>query len=112
MVLDHGTIIANDTPARLKAELAGDRISIELTRPAETADAAEIAGRLPAARELKASGTSVAVTVRNGEAALPELIRHLQRRGIEIAAATVKRPTLDDVFLGLTGRSLRETAAA
>ena len=50
--------------------------------------------------------------MKDGEAVLPELIRHLQQRGIEIAAATVKRPTLDDVFLGLTGRSLREPAAA
>jgi ABC-2 type transport system ATP-binding protein len=112
MVMDHGTVIANDTPARLKAELAGDRIRIELTRSGETPRAAEIARNLPAARELEAGETSLAVTVKDGEAALPELIRHLQQRGIEVAAATVKRPTLDDVFLGLTGRSLREQAAA
>jgi ABC-2 type transport system ATP-binding protein len=112
MVMDHGVMIANDTPARLKAELAGDRIRIELSRPGEAADAAEIARKLPAARELTASGGSLAVTVKDGEVALPELIRHLQQRGIQVAAATVKRPTLDDVFLGLTGRSLRENLAA
>jgi ABC-2 type transport system ATP-binding protein len=112
MVMDHGVIIANDTPARLKADLGGDRVSIELHRAAEAADAADIARHLPAARDLTASGTSLAVTVQNGAAVLPELIRHLQQRGIDIAAATVKRPTLDDVFLGLTGRSLREPAAA
>ena len=114
MIMDHGTMIANDTPARLKAELAGDRIRIELASPGQAAhvQAAEIAGNLPAARELTADGTSLAVTVKDGEAALPDLIRHLQQRGIDIATASVKRPTLDDVFLGLTGRSLREAAAA
>jgi ABC-2 type transport system ATP-binding protein len=46
--------------------------------------------------------------VRDGEAILPEFIARLQAKGLDIAAANVRRPTLDDVFLGLTGRSLRE----
>jgi ABC-2 type transport system ATP-binding protein len=112
LVMDHGAVIANDAPARLKADLAGDRIRLQLKHPDQTPLAAEVARNLPAARQLETGDSSLAVTVKDGEAALPELIRHLQQRGIEVATATVQRPTLDDVFLGLTGRSLREAAAA
>ena len=47
-----------------------------------------------------------------GEALLPEFIKRLHEKGVDVATASVRRPTLDDVFLGLTGRSLRETEAA
>jgi ABC-2 type transport system ATP-binding protein len=108
MVMDNGQIIANDTPERLKANLAGDRITIDAD---DSAVAAEIAANLPEAREVTRDGARVGVTVKGGEAVLPEFIRALDRRGAKVLAANVRRPTLDDVFLTLTGRSLRESAA-
>ena len=111
MVMDHGVMIADDTPARLKADLAGDTIHVRVLCEDQLSDAAEIAQNLPDARETKVDGRDVAVTLRDGEAVLPEFIRRLHQSGIEAMSARVVRPTLDDVFLGLTGRSLREAAA-
>lgn len=108
MIMDNGQVIANDTPERLKADLAGDRITIDAT---DSVVAAEVAANLPEAREVTRDGARVGVTVKGGEAVLPEFIRSLDLRGARVLAANVRRPTLDDVFLGLTGRSLRESAA-
>lgn len=112
MVIDHGVMIADDTPARLKADLAGDTIHIRLLCNDQLSHAAEIARNLPDAREATAQGRDLAVTLRDGEAVLPEFIRRLHQSGIEAMSASVVRPTLDDVFLGLTGRSLREAVSA
>jgi ABC-2 type transport system ATP-binding protein len=108
MIMDNGSVIANDTPERLKANLAGDRITVDTTDAAATA---EMAANLPEARDVTQDGARVAVTVKGGEAVLPEFIRTLDARGARVLAANVRRPTLDDVFLGLTGRSLREAGA-
>ncbi|UYO00982.1 MAG: ATP-binding cassette domain-containing protein [Devosia sp.] len=111
LVMDHGQLIADDTPARLKANLAGDRISIGLAN-SDKALAAELAQNLPQARDVVVEDCKILVTVREGEALLPEFIRRLHEKGVDVATASVRRPTLDDVFLGLTGRSLREAQAA
>jgi ABC-2 type transport system ATP-binding protein len=111
MVMDNGQLIADDTPARLKANLAGDRITIGLAN-SDAASAAELAQNLPQAREIAVTDCKVEVTVGEGEALLPEFIRRLHEKGIDIATANVRRPTLDDVFLGLTGRTLREAQDA
>lgn len=110
MIMDNGQLIADDTPARLKANLAGDRITVGVST-SDAAGAAEIAANLPQARDVAVAGGTVSVTVGEGEALLPEYIKRLHERGVDIATASVRRPTLDDVFLGLTGRSLRETEA-
>jgi ABC-2 type transport system ATP-binding protein len=111
MVMDNGIMIADDTPARLKADLAGDTIHVSVLCEDQLGSAAEIAQSLPEARETKVAGRDIAVTLRDGEAVLPEFIRRLHQSGIEAMSARVVRPTLDDVFLGLTGRSLREAVA-
>jgi len=128
MIIDHGRVIADDTPERLKADLAGDLITVTVGK-GEAARAAEIAARIPTAHEIttarqasEASGPSAApqdgpdegadtVTfrVKNGPAVLPELVRALDAAGLWTVATEIRRPTLDDVFLALTGRSLRES---
>ncbi len=111
MIMDNGRLIADDTPARLKANLAGDRISIGLAN-SDKAAAAQLARNLPQARDVTLGDQKVEVTVREGEALLPEFIRRLHEQGMDVASASVRRPTLDDVFLGLTGRTLREAQDA
>ncbi len=110
MVMDHGALIANDTPARLKAELAGDRIRLDLASAGATQAAVELMRALPRARDVAFTELTASVTAADGEAALPPLLRSLDAQGLAVTAVSIQRPTLDDVFLSLTGRSLRDAA--
>jgi ABC-2 type transport system ATP-binding protein len=109
LVIDHGEIIANDTADNLKATLAGDRILITVDGASASAASALVAER---GRELTTSNGSREVTIAGrfdqGTRALPRLLRELDHAGVQVRAADVRVPTLDDVFLSLTGRSLRE----
>lgn len=108
VVVDHGRVIADDTPERLKTDLAGDRIVITVADPADTPEVVAALDRTGAAQHHGVDGARVAARVRDGSALVPGLLRQLDRVGVVVAAAEVARPTLDDVFLALTGRSLRE----
>ncbi|MFI5691354.1 ATP-binding cassette domain-containing protein [Kribbella sp. NPDC051586] len=107
VVVDHGEVIADDTASALKAELAGDRLALTVAH-SNIPQLTGLAEKLPGAREVVAVGDELSVRVADGPAALPELIAAAQHHGVPIASAQVHRPTLDDVFLNLTGRSLRE----
>jgi ABC-2 type transport system ATP-binding protein len=108
VVVDHGEIIADDTAEALKANLAGDRIVVEAGQSADTARLATLLDGCAGARDVQIDGATVTARVVNGPRALPELLRAVDHAGVVITAAQVHRPTLDDVFLTLTGRSLRE----
>ena len=114
MVIDHGRVIADDTPANLKADLAGDRVALVLGDPTDTDAAAvrEVAERLGPLHAFEADGAAVHLRVPGGAELVPPLLRELDRRGVTVRSAEVARPTLDDVFLTLTGRSLRDEAEA
>lgn len=111
MVMDKGRVIADDTAARLKAELAGDVVTLGF----RTADAAERAFPVLSAlsgrdvRHVEGSDAAdLAVTAPQGDVLLPRAVRELDAAGIEVVRATGVPPTLDDVFLSLTGRTLRD----
>jgi ABC-2 type transport system ATP-binding protein len=107
IVIDDGRIVAEGTPDALKARVNGDRVEVGVA-PELAADAAEVAGRLAGAQELSVDGGEVRFRVPRGDVALPELLRALDAKNIAMLSVQVHRPTLDDVFLTLTGRSLRE----
>ncbi|MET9275427.1 ATP-binding cassette domain-containing protein [Kribbella sp. NPDC003557] len=107
VVVDHGEVIADDTADGLKAELAGDRIALTVA-PSNLSRLQQVAEKVSGVREVVAVGDELSVRVADGPAALPELVAAAQQHGVPVAAAQVHRPTLDDVFLNLTGRSLRE----
>jgi len=104
MVMDHGAVIADDTAWALKESLAGDRVTLGFD---SATDAATAAARIGGSVD----GTVVTVTAHGGDRALPRWIRELGDAGLDVVAATHRQPTLDDVFLALTGRSLRDEAA-
>ncbi|MFM1723472.1 ATP-binding cassette domain-containing protein [Rhodococcus sp. PAM 2766] len=112
IVIDRGTVIADDTASALKADLAGDLLTVGFDDPAAATRAAGLAASLVTVRDVTVTGAVVEVRSREGEMTLPELFRVVEDHGLHVATAEIARPTLDDVFLGLTGRSLRETAAA
>ncbi|MBL1079258.1 ABC transporter ATP-binding protein [Nocardia sp. 2] len=116
LVMDHGGIVAQGTPDDLKRRISGDVISLELDS-AQADLALEVAARtVPVRSGLHADGHEnghagkalVHLTVDHGDAAVVPLLRALGDHGVTPGALTVKRPSLDDVFLTLTGRSLRE----
>ncbi|MCT9818935.1 ATP-binding cassette domain-containing protein [Microbacterium sp. W1N] len=108
MVMDRGRVIADDTAARLKAELAGDVISLGFDTPADADAAMPIVAALTDRDVRREDAASVTVTVPDGDALLPQAVRALDADGIRVQRATGVPPTLDDVFLALTGRTLRE----
>jgi ABC-2 type transport system ATP-binding protein len=108
LIIDHGRLIADGTPEALKARMAGDRIAITTDREADAGRARAAAERVSGAREVTMAGTTVSLRVTAGNAVLPVLLRSLDAAGIAVLTAEVTRPTLDDVFLELTGRSLRD----
>ncbi|MEO3863674.1 ATP-binding cassette domain-containing protein [Acrocarpospora sp. B8E8] len=108
IIIDHGRIIADGTAAQLKSDLAGDRITITLATESDTARAATIAERMTGSAPT-VTGDVVRLRVAHAGTALPEYLRALESAGTKATSAETSRPTLDDVFLALTGRSLRES---
>ena len=109
LIMDHGQIVAEGSPTALKSRLRGDVITLRVSDPS-SAKGALIA--LPGLREITASGDALRLTIERGEYALPHVLRILDQAGIVLESAELARPTLDDVFLSLTGRSLRDDSLA
>jgi ABC-type multidrug transport system ATPase subunit len=107
MVMDRGRVIADDTATRLKAELAGDLLTFGFATEMDAAAAVAVVQRLTE-REVRREAASVTVTTAGGDALLPAAVRALDAAGLTVRTATGVPPTLDDVFLALTGRTLRE----
>lgn len=115
MVMDSGRMIADDTAPSLKSRLAGDVLSIGLGSPADATRAADLVSTsLPTARLDRAEHDEkvLEVTLERGHEALPRLLRDLDAAAISVHTAALRQPTLDDVFLALTGRSLRDDSAS
>jgi ABC-2 type transport system ATP-binding protein len=111
LVMDDGRIVADDTPAALKARIAGDVIAVAPTDPGDLERAAATARDVLDARDVSVADGALHVTVDDGAVAIAPLLRALDAAGVQAASVGVSRPTLDDVFLALTGRTLREDTA-
>ena len=105
-VIDHGVIVAVGTPDELKRRVSGDVVTLSVNGRTEAARS--LLGVSPVVREITVTDGSLRLTVEHGEEALPVLLRTLDGAGITMSAISLSRPTLDDVFLTLTGRSLRD----
>jgi len=111
-IIDHGQIAAWGTPSELKAEIAGDLVIIDVGDRSEAALA--LLRDKPFVRKLPAGASAsgpVRLYVDKGETAMPAILRLLDGAGLGLETISLARPSLDDVFLHKTGRSLREVAA-
>ncbi|MDT0328916.1 ATP-binding cassette domain-containing protein [Nocardiopsis lambiniae] len=111
LVIDHGRVIADGTADELKGGVSGDLVTFTVADETAAPTGAKIAGNLSGAGEVEivtGRETEVRLRVERGDTVLPDLLRALDSAGVPLASVRVQRPTLDDVFLTLTGRSLRE----
>jgi ABC-2 type transport system ATP-binding protein len=108
-IIDHGLIVAQGTPLELKQQIAGDVVTLGVNGDAGRALALLRAESY--VREAEAADGLVRLYVENGEMALPGLLRLLDGAGLPPSSISLHRPSLDDVFLRQTGRSLRDEAA-
>jgi ABC-2 type transport system ATP-binding protein len=105
-VIDHGVIAAEGTPDELKRRISGDVVILRVADHHE--EARKLLSDQPIVREISSADGTLRLTVEKGEAALPSLLRVLDAAGLKLESINLSRPTLDDVFLTLTGRSLRD----
>ena len=106
-VVDHGRIIARGTSDELKNSVGGERVDITVGTPEQVSVAVSaLAGLADGAPEVDSHTRRIAVPVSGGAAALTEAIRILDGAGVELLDVGLRRPTLDDVFLSLTGHSV------
>jgi ABC-2 type transport system ATP-binding protein len=107
-IIDHGRIVAGGTPDELKRQVAGDVVTLGVAR--EHQKALQMLSQQPFVREANEEDGSLRLYVDRGETAMPAILRLLDGAGIELTSLSLARPSLDDVFLRQTGRSLREAA--
>jgi daunorubicin resistance ABC transporter ATP-binding subunit len=106
-VLDHGHVIAEGTPSELKAELGATVLEVGLSTVGDAARTAELVARLGTHAPV-VNGTVVEITVDDGPTSAMAGLRSLDQEGITPTAFTLREPSLDDVFLALTGRRSEE----
>lgn len=107
LIIDRGRVVATGTPDELKASLAGDMVQLDLADPTTNGHARSALDAISGVREIAQDGAVLRARVANGAAALPRLMSALETAGVELAAVTVARPSLDDVYLRHAGRSFR-----
>jgi ABC-2 type transport system ATP-binding protein len=105
-ILDHGRIVAEGSPTELKAQIQGDLVALNVNGAAPRA--ADLLRQSSAVLEIISDGDEVIARVDQGARAVPMLITTLEREGVEVHAATLSRPSLDDVYLYHTGHRFVE----
>ena len=111
-IVDHGQIVALGSPAELKRQVAGDRLTFGYEGESDVAAAAALVASDALVLEQRVDGTALQIYVRSGDEALPELMRRLGTGGAPPKTIQLARPTLDDVFIKLTGRTLAAESEA
>jgi ABC-2 type transport system ATP-binding protein len=104
-IVDRGRVVAAGTPEALKSELRGDTLVVELDGAAELRGAIEAVARVDGVREPALDGRVLRARADAGARAVPSVLAALEAAGVPVVAATVARPSLDDVYLRHAGRS-------
>lgn len=110
-IVDHGKIVALDSPKNLKDDLGGDVVSLELEGGNGSDFEAELKTREWLRRIDKHDGT-INLKVRNADRHIPEIFTIAESRGVSISCVNIRKPSLEDVFLRYTGRTMRDQEAS
>jgi ABC-2 type transport system ATP-binding protein len=106
-IMDYGEVVASGTPADLKREISGDVVRVGLPL-GSAASAAKVLDGAPFINNLEQNDDSIRLYVEDGATAIPLILRALDAGDVPLGSIELNRPSLDDVFLTKTGRSLRE----
>ena len=107
-IIDRGRIVTEDTPEALKAEIGRPSVEVTPADPSNRTDIARVLGRF--GEEIAAQPGAVAVRLDRGD--LADVVRALDAEGLKVSNLRLDEPTLDDVFLAKTGRSLEGSGDA
>ena len=108
-IIDYGKIVAEGTPQDLKRAVAGDVVTLSVVGDQQRAF--DLLKDQPFVREARVENGVVLLYVDRGEVAMPAILRLLDGASLQLQTVELHRPSLDDVFLRQTGRTLREAAA-
>jgi ABC-2 type transport system ATP-binding protein len=113
VVIDHGLVIASGTSDQLKAKIGGERLELTVSSADELARTLEVLSRVGVGEpKSDEKARSAGVAVEGGSAVLIDALRQLDAAGVVVQDVGIRRPTLDDVFLALTGHAAEETPDA
>jgi ABC-2 type transport system ATP-binding protein len=104
-IIDHGKIIIEGTPEALKESLGGDIMTLGIKD--SNADISSIIQKVPKVKEVKKQEDLYRIKLVDGEETAPSIIEALRREGYTISRLSLTKPTLDEVYLEYTGRSMR-----
>ena len=107
-IIDNGKIVVIGSPEELKSNVGGDTIVFGFQSDETALKAKALLVENIQFENIQANNNSVYLYARDGERVMPELMRSLETKNVEVQSVTLSRPSLDDVFLKYTGRSLRE----
>jgi len=108
-IMDHGKFVAQDSPLKLKDTLGGDVVSLELE--GDAAAFLDALGRQDWIKRSKFHEDVLMLTMEKGERRIPELVMLAQQKGVTVNCVHLRKPSLEDVFLHFTGRTIREQEA-
>ncbi len=104
-ILDWGRVVVEGAPEQLKAELRGDAIYVELAKPSPNSHVQDALDRVVGVRDVVVDGRSLRARADDGAVTIPPLVTALAAVGLQVASASVARPSLDDVYLRYAGRT-------
>ena len=105
-IIDHGKIVTIGTPEALKEGLGGDIMTLDIKE--NNKDISEIIKRVPRVKEVKKQDSTYRVKVEDGEETAPTVLDAIRAEGYKVTRLSLTKPTLDEVYLEYTGRSMRE----
>jgi ABC-2 type transport system ATP-binding protein len=109
-IMDAGKIVALGPPGELKDKVGEDLISLVIKNPSESTE--KTFEGINWVNSISLHDSTLDLSVKNGETRIPEIIDIANKAGVEISSVSLRKPTLEDVFLNFTGRTIREAEAS
>lgn len=109
-IMDYGKFVALDSPVKLKDILGGDVVSLEMK--GESKELADGMRNIEWIKTVNVYNNVISLTMESGERKIPQLVNLAQQNGGNVVSVNLRKPSLDDVFLHYTGRTIREQGAS